>query len=116
MAHTIGFGFKVGRTDEVLSFTDQGAFLDEAVTAVERAGGEVIFVGTGNGKYQPTDGGHVVDEPGACVVFNADRFVRWEALYDDLATLACRFHQEAIAVTRGSTRFVNRDGSVEYID
>lgn len=116
MANTIGFGFKVGQTDEVLSFGEQGRFIDEVVAAVEIAGGEVIFVGQGHGKYQPTDGGHVIDEPGACVVFTHDESTfRWGSLRLDLWSLTHKYHQEAIALTTGRTEFLNHDGTAEDV-
>jgi len=98
MANTIGFGRRSGVTDRYLSDSDWGAFQAGVEYAVERAGGNVIFRGDGDGVW---DG---VAEQAACVVFlDGDR----ANLEHRLSVLCARYEQDAIAVSWAESTFVH---------
>lgn len=97
MANTIGFGRNIGSTPDKLTDEEWSSFRDDVLRAVHESGGEVIFVGTGDGIWQG------VREEAACVVFLGGNA---SSLLDRLSTLAIRYRQDSIAITEGETEFI----------
>ena len=102
MANTIGFGRRSGITGQDLSEAHWAKFRNDVEFAVQAAGGDVIFRGTGDGIW---DG---IAEPAGCVVFlGGDAEQDRAALAWRLASLCARYGQDAIAVTYGDSILVH---------